>query len=251
MNVQFTKEGRVLIAKLIRPKVNALNSEMMYELIQGLQEYDKDDSIGCFIITGTNQSFSGGADITEMFSKSYYDMVEEDYFSYWELLPKLKTPKIAAVNGFALGGGCELAMMCDIIYASSNAVFGQPEIKLGVIPGIGGTQRLTRLIGKSKAMEIILTGRHIDALEAERIGLVSCVFEEDVFWNETITRATLIADHSKKASVIAKELINMTWENNLKDGIKLERNAFHQLFKTSDQKEGMKAFLEKRKPNFN
>lgn len=251
MNIQFKKEGRVLIAQLDRPKINALNSETMYELIHGLQKYDDDDAIGCFIIRGNDNLFCAGADIVEMASKSYDDMVQEDYFSYWELFPKLKTPKIAAVSGFALGGGCELAMMCDIIYASNTAVFGQPEIKLGVIPGIGGTQRLTRLVGKSKAMEIILTGRNITAFEAEKIGLVSAVFDEKDFWHLALENAKTIANYSKQALVLARESVNQAWEMNLHDGVIYERKAFHKLFKTKDQKEGMHAFLEKRNPQFN
>ncbi|CAA0219507.1 enoyl-CoA hydratase-related protein [Tenacibaculum maritimum] len=251
MNILFERQGRVLIAELNRPKVNALNTELMHELIEGLQKYDRDPTIGCFIIKGNTKFFSAGADILEMSTKTYEEMFNEDYFAYWELFSRIRTPKIAAVSGYAFGGGCELAMMCDFIYASDKAVFGQPEIKLGVIPGIGGSQRLTKLVGKSKAMEIILTGRSVGAIEAEKIGLVSKVFKQDTFWNQVLENANTIANYSKTASITAKDAVNQALESSLKDGIIYERKIFHALFNTKDQKEGMSAFLEKRNPNFN
>ena len=190
MNILFKQIERVVIAQLNRPSsLNSLNSELMYELISEIQEYDQMTTVGCIIITGSDRVFCAGADIKEMNNKGFSEMFIENYFGYWELLSKIKTPIIAAVSGYALGGGCELAMMCDIIIASENAVFGQPEIKLGVIPGIGGTQRLTNLIGKSKAMDIILTGRNISASEADEIGLVSKIFPSDNFLRNVIEYA--------------------------------------------------------------
>ncbi len=252
MNVLFEKIGRIVIAKLNRPNsLNALNSDIMYELISGLQKYDTSPSVGCFIITGNEKAFCAGADIKEMSDKDFSQMFNEDYFSYWEIFSRIKTPVIAAVNGYAFGGGCELAMMCDIIYASENAVFGQPEIKLGVIPGIGGTQRLTKLIGKSKATEIILTGRNVTAIEAEKIGLVSKMLPENNFIEHVLQQAIIISNYSKTALKAAKESINQALESSLKDGIVFERKVFHSLFHTKNQKEGMSAFLEKRTPQFN
>lgn len=249
--VDFHKTGKVLIAKLNRPKaLNALNSDLMNQLIDTLAEKDNDNEIGCIIITGSEKVFAAGADIKEMYQKSYAEMSREDYFSKWESFSAIRTPKIAAVSGFALGGGCELAMMCDFIYASESAVFGQPEIKLGVIPAIGGTQRLTRMIGKSKAMEMVLTGKFISATEAEKIGLVAQVFSDKDLMFETIKTAQLIADYSKPVAIMAKQMVNNAEELSLKQGIQLERRAFHALFATKDQKEGMNAFLEKRTPAF-
>lgn len=252
MNVLFEKIDRTVIAKLNRPKnLNALNSDIMHELISGLQAYDKQSSVGCFIITGNEKAFCAGADIKEMIQKDFSEMFHEDYFSYWEIFSRIKTPIIAAVDGYAFGGGCELAMLCDIIYASENAVFGQPEIKLGVIPGIGGTQRLTKLVGKSKAMEIILTGRNVSALEAEKIGLVSKVLIGTNFMDQVLEKAQLITTYSKTALKATKETVNQALESSLKDGIVFERKVFHSLFHTENQVEGMSAFLEKRIPKFN
>ena len=252
MNVLFEKIDRIVIAKLNRPKtLNALNSELMHELISGLLEHDSSQEIGCFIITGNDNAFCAGADIKEMAQKDFNTMFNEDYFGYWEIFSRIKTPVIAAVNGYAFGGGCELAMMCDIIYASENAQFGQPEIKLGVIPGIGGTQRLTKLVGKSKAMEIILTGKTINAEEAERIGLITQVLPKENFTKQIIEKAQLIASYSKTALKAAKEATNQALESSLKDGIVFERKLFHSLFHTKNQTEGMNAFLEKRTPKFN
>ncbi|CAM1354166.1 enoyl-CoA hydratase-related protein [Tenacibaculum halocynthiae] len=252
MNVLFEQIGRVVVAKLNRPSaLNALNTETMYELISKLEKFDKSPSVGCIIITGSENIFCAGADIKEMASKNFSQMFEEDYFGYWEVFSKIKTPIIAAVSGYALGGGCELAMMCDTILASENAVFGQPEIKLGVIPGIGGTQRLTSLVGKSKAMDIILSGRNIEAKEAENIGLASKIISQNNFLNNVIKYAQNIANYSKTALIASKEAINQSLECSLKDGIVFERRVFHSLFNTQDQKEGMDAFLEKRIANFN
>ncbi|MGG8494873.1 enoyl-CoA hydratase-related protein [Tenacibaculum sp. TC6] len=252
MNVLFEQIDRVVIAKLNRPSaLNALNSETMYELISKLKKYDQSPSVGCIVITGSENVFCAGADIKEMASKNFSQMFEEDYFGYWEVFSKIKTPVIAAVSGYALGGGCELAMMCDIILASETAVFGQPEIKLGVIPGIGGTQRLTSLVGKSKAMELILSGRNIEVEEAEKIGLVSKIFPQTNFLTNVIKYAKDLANYSKTALIASKESINQSLECSLKDGIVFERRIFHSLFNTKDQKEGMNAFLEKRSANFN
>ncbi|WP_075340901.1 enoyl-CoA hydratase-related protein [Tenacibaculum agarivorans] len=252
MNVLFEQIGRIVIAKLNRPKaLNALNSEIMIELISGLQKYDNYPEVGCFIITGNERAFCAGADIKEMIQKDFSEMFNEDYFGYWELFSRIKTPIVAAVNGYAFGGGCELAMMCDIIYASENAQFGQPEIKLGVIPGIGGSQRLTKLIGKPKAMEMILTGRTIDAIEAERIGLVTQILRKTDFLSQVIHIAQTIASYSKIALKAAKEATNYALESSLKDGIFFERRLFHSLFHTQNQIEGMSAFIEKRTAKFN
>lgn len=252
MNILFKQIERVVIAQLNRPSsLNSLNSELMYELISEIQKYDQMKTVGCIIITGSDRVFCAGADIKEMNNKGFSEMFIENYFGYWELLSKIKTPIIAAVSGYALGGGCELAMMCDIIIASENAVFGQPEIKLGVIPGIGGTQRLTNLIGKSKAMDIILTGRNISALEADKLGLVSKIFPSDNFLRNVIEYAQGISNLSKTALIASKEAINHSLQVHLNEGIIFERRIFHSLFNTQDQKEGMNAFLEKRIPNFN
>ncbi len=252
MNVLFEQIGRVIIAKLNRPSsLNALNSSTMYELIEGLKKYDTNPDIGCIVLTGSERVFCAGADIKEMSQKNFNDMFNEDYFGYWEVFAKVKTPIIAAVSGYALGGGCELAMMCDIIIATENAVFGQPEIKLGVIPGIGGTQRLTSLVGKAKAMDLILSGRNLSAQEAFASGLVSKIIAEQHFLNEVILYAQELATYSKTALIAAKETINQSLECSLKDGIVFERRLFHALFNTDDQKEGMTAFLEKRTATFN
>lgn len=252
MNVLFEQIDRIVVATLNRPKaLNALNTELMHELITGLQKYDTLDSVNCFIIKGNENVFCAGADIKEMAQKDFSQMFHEDYFSHWEVLARIKKPIIAAVSGYAFGGGCELAMMCDIIYASESALFGQPEIKLGVIPGIGGTQRLTRLVGKSKAMEIILTGRNINAKEAETMGLVSKVFPNPNFTSEVLKQAKTLTNYSKTALIAAKESVNQSLESNLREGIIFERKVFHSLFHTKSQKEGMSAFLEKRSPKFN
>ncbi|WP_299439489.1 enoyl-CoA hydratase [uncultured Aquimarina sp.] len=252
MNITIEHKERVVMLTLNRPKaLNALNTETMLELVDVMKTMDKNPEVGCFVITGSEKAFAAGADIKEMENKSYLDMYNEDYFSRWEEFTAIRTPKIAAVSGYALGGGCELAMMCDIIYASENAKFGQPEIKLGVIPGIGGTQRLTKTVGKPKAMELILTGRSISASEAERIGLVSSVFPSPNFIDEVVEIANVIASYSKPSVMLAIESVNRALELGMREGILYERRMFHSLFSTKDQKEGMRAFIEKRTPNFN
>ena len=196
MIIQTEQIGRVVLVRLNRPeKLNALNSEVMFAITQTLTELDKSPNVGCFVITGSERAFAAGADIAEMSDKSYSEMLGIDYFSGWEAFCALRTPKIAAVSGYALGGGCELAMMCDLIYAAESALFGQPEIKLGVIPGIGGTQRLTRLVGRGKAMDLILTGRMMDALEAERAGLVARVMPDESLLDETLAIANVISSN--------------------------------------------------------
>ena len=252
MNVLFKQIDKVLIAQLNRPKaLNALNSEIMHELLIGLEKYDLDPKIGCIVLTGNEHFFCAGADIKEMNKMNASQMIEVDYFNHWERVKKIKTPIIAAVSGHAYGGGCELAMMSDILYASSTAIFGQPEIKLGVIPGIGGTQRLTKLVGKAKAMDIILTGRSITAEEANIIGLVSQTFPKENFMESVMNKAHIISNYSKTALKTAKEAINQALETGLTSGVVFERKLFHSLFNTLDQQEGMKAFIEKRVPQFN
>ena len=246
-----TRDGGVMTVRMHRPQVlNALSSEVMVELAETLTPFDRDPEVGCIVLTGTEKAFAAGADITEMAEKSYMDVFHEDFFAGWEAFARLRTPKIAAVSGFALGGGCELAMMCDIIFASKSATFGQPEIRLGVIPGMGGSQRLTRLIGRAKAMDLVLTGRRMDALEAERSGLVSRVFEDDALLDETMKAARLIASYGKAATLAGREAVNRADEVSLQEGLLFERRLFHSLFATQDQKEGMVAFLEKRSPVF-
>ncbi|MFI6316761.1 enoyl-CoA hydratase-related protein [Nonomuraea sp. NPDC050556] len=252
MNLKIERDGRVVIARLHRPEVlNALTTELMDDLVGALRPLDRDPGIGCFLITGSDRAFCAGADIREMVVRSATDLAEEDYFAGWEEFAALRTPKVAAVAGAALGGGCELAMMCDVILAADTAVFGQPEIRLGVIPGIGGTQRLTRLIGRAKAMDLILTGRTLGAAEAESAGLVSRIVPADGLLEEATRIATTIASFSKPATVAAREAVNRADETSLREGVLFERRAFHALFAGPDQSEGMRAFLEKRTPSFN
>ncbi|GAA2143686.1 enoyl-CoA hydratase-related protein [Glycomyces algeriensis] len=251
MRLKIERIGRVVRVRLHRPEVlNALDAELMTELVEALTPLDADPGVGCFVVTGSERAFAAGADITEMSGKSAADMLAEDYFAGWEAFAALRTPKLAAVAGYALGGGCELAMMCDMIIAADNARFGQPEITLGVIPGIGGTQRLTRLVGKAKAMDMILTGRLIDAFEAERIGLVSRVVPADRLAAEAGEVAEQIAGFGKLAVTAARDCVDRALETGLSDGIRYERRVFHALFATEDQKEGMLAFKEKRKAVF-
>jgi enoyl-CoA hydratase len=243
--------GRVVRVRLHRPEVlNALDSELMTELLEALTPLDRDPDVGCFMITGSERVFAAGADIKEMSEKSAADMMTDDFFAGWEAFAALRTPKVAAVAGYALGGGCELAMMCDVIIAADSAKFGQPEITLGVIPGIGGTQRLTRLVGRAKAMDMILTGRLIDAEEAERIGLVSRVVPADRLAAEATEIAEQIAGYGKLAVMAARDCVDRALETGLGDGIRYERRVFHALFATKDQKEGMRAFVEKRSASF-
>ena len=247
-----TEAARVGIVTLNRPKqLNALNNQLMDELGAALKGFDADAGIGCIVITGSEKAFAAGADIGTMASYSFADVYKGDYITRnWEQIRQVRKPVIAAVSGFALGGGCELAMMCDFIIAADNARFGQPEIKLGIIPGAGGTQRLPRAIGKAKAMDLVLTGRMMDAAEAERAGLVSRVVALDKLMDETLAAALLICDYSQLAVMAAKESVNRAFEGNLGDGIMFERRLFHALFATADQKEGMDAFVNKRKAVF-
>jgi enoyl-CoA hydratase len=247
-----TEAEQVGIVTLNRPKqLNALNDQLMDELGAALQAFDADERIGCVIITGSEKAFAAGADIGAMASYSFADVYKSDFIGRnWETIRSIRKPVIAAVSGFALGGGCELAMMCDFIIAADNAKFGQPEIKLGVIPGAGGTQRLPRAVGKAKAMDMALTARMMDAQEAERAGLVSRVVALDKLQEEALGAALVISSFSRIAVMAAKESVNRAFESGLSDGVMFERRLFHALFATQDQKEGMDAFINKRKANF-
>ena len=247
-----TEASKVGIITLNRPKqLNALSGELMRELGTALMAFDADEAMGCIILTGSERAFAAGADIGAMGSFTFADVYKNDYITRdWETIRSIRKPVIAAVSGFALGGGCELAMMCDFIIAADNAKFGQPEIKLGIIPGAGGTQRLPRAVGKAKAMDLALTGRMMDAVEAERAGLVSRVVPLDKMMDEALSAALMICDYSQIAVMAAKESVNRAFESGLSDGIMFERRIFHALFATSDQKEGMDAFVNKRKAVF-
>jgi enoyl-CoA hydratase len=250
-NIIVETKDRVGVITLNRPKaLNALNSALIGELNQALDAFEADAAIGAVVIMGSDKAFAAGADIKEMASKSYIDVYGEDFISSWERVTRFRKPVIAAVAGFALGGGCELAMMCDFIIAADTAKFGQPEITLGIMPGSGGTQRLTRFVGKSKAMEMCLTGRMMDAAEAERAGLVSRVVAADDLLAEAMKAAGKIATMSLPAVMMTKETINRAFETTLSEGVRFERRVFHAMFATEDQKEGMAAFVEKRKPDF-
>jgi len=243
--------GRVGIIRLNRPQaLNALNIALKSELLAAAEAFDADAGIGCIVITGSDKAFAAGADIKEMADRSYIVVFGADYAADYERLTRVRKPIIAAVAGFALGGGCELAMMCDLIIAADNAKFGQPEIKLGVIPGIGGTQRLTHAVGKAKAMDLILTGRMMDAAEAERAGLVARVVPLANLMDEAVKAAETIAAMSLPSVMLAKESVNRAFETTLAEGMRFERRVFHSLFGTEDQKEGMSAFVEKRAPDF-
>ena len=250
--IQVRTEGRVGIITLHRPKaLNALNEQLMNELGAALKAFDADADIGCMVLTGSEKAFAAGADIGAMASYTFADVYVNDYITRnWETIRSVRKPVIAAVSGFALGGGCELAMMCDFIIAADNARFGQPEIKLGIIPGAGGTQRLPRAVGKAKAMDLALTGRMMDAAEAERAGLVSRVVPLDKLMDEALGAALTICGFSLPSVRAAKEAINRAFESGLSDGVMFERRLFHALFATDDQKEGMAAFVEKRAPAF-
>ena len=247
-----TEAGKVGVITLNRPKqLNALNSQLMVELGQALKAFDADPAIGCMIITGSEKAFAAGADIGAMATYTFADVYRDDYITRdWETIRSVRKPVIAAVSGFALGGGCELAMMCDFIIAADNAKFGQPEIKLGIIPGAGGTQRLPRAIGKAKAMDLALTGRMMDVNEAEKAGLVSRIVPLDKLMEEALGAALMICDYSQMATMAAKESVNRAFESGLADGVMFERRLFHALFATADQKEGMDAFVNKRKAEF-
>ncbi len=244
-------KGRVGLVTLNRPQaLNALNSRLIGELNAALDAFEADPAIGCILITGSEKAFAAGADIKEMQSKTYQEVYAEDFISSWERITRVRKPVIAAVAGFALGGGCELAMMCDMIIAADTAKFGQPEITLGIMPGAGGTQRLTRFVGKSKAMDMCLTGRMIDAVEAERCGLVARVVPAADLVAEATKAADKIASMSLPAVMMTKETVNRAYETTMSEGIRFERRVFHAMFATEDQKEGMAAFAEKRKPKF-
>lgn len=250
-NILVERHGRVGLVTLNRPEaLNALNKATLDELVTAVSAMDTDPGVGAVVITGSGKAFAAGADIKEMASQSYMEMYDADWFRGWEDLTRLRIPLIAAVSGFALGGGCELAMMCDFIIAGDNAKFGQPEINLGVLPGMGGSQRLTRAVGKAKAMDMILTGRFIDADEAERSGLVARVVPAGDAVEEALKAAAVIASKSKPAAMLAKEAVNASFETGLAQGVLFERRLFHSLFATEDQKEGMAAFAEKRQPEF-
>jgi enoyl-CoA hydratase len=243
--------GRVGLITLNRPKaLNALNATVKQEIVAALAAFDGDDGIGCMVVTGSEKAFAAGADIKEMHELDYPEIFLKDQFAAWERMSAIRKPIVAAVAGYALGGGCELAMMCDFIIAADNARFGQPEIKLGVIPGIGGTQRLTRAIGKAKAMEMILTGRMMDAEEAERAGLVARIVPAAELLAEAMKTAEVIASMSLPSVMLAKEAINRAYETTLGEGVRFERRAFQLSFATADRKEGMAAFVEKRTPYF-
>ena len=253
-NILVETRGKVGVITLNRPKaLNALSPELMREVASALDDFEADDNIGCLVITGNEKAFAAGADIKAMQDKGYMDVYKSDFITAeWERVTRCRKPVIAAVAGYALGGGCELAMMCDFILAADNAKFGQPEINLGIIPGAGGTQRLPRFVGKSKAMEMVLLGqaRMMDAQEAERCGLVSRIVPVAELMNEALGTAQKIAELSQPIVMMAKESVNRAFETTLNEGVRFERRLFHSAFATEDQKEGMAAFVEKRKPAF-
>ena len=251
-NIIVERDDAVGIITLNRPAaLNALSSPLMGELMQALSELEDDDRIGCLVLTGSERAFAAGADIKEMQTRSYMDVYLEDFVTAtWEHIAKIRKPIIAAVSGYALGGGCELAMMCDFVIAATNARFGQPEITIGTIPGAGGTQRLPRFIGKAKAMDMCLTGRMMDVEEAERVGLVSRIVPDDELRDTAIAVARQIAALSRPSVMMAKEAVNRAFETTLAEGVRFERRLFHSTFATEDQKEGMAAFAEKRRPAF-
>ena len=243
--------GRVGIVRLNRPQaLNALNAALFVELGRAIDAFEADDGIGCILLTGSDKAFAAGADIKEMADKSYIDVSMSDWAGTWDRVARARKPVVAAVAGYALGGGCELAMQCDLVVAADNAKFGQPEIKLGVIPGIGGTQRLTRAVGKAKAMDLILTGRMMDAAEAERAGLVARIVPAASLLEEAMTVADTVASMSLPALMAAKEAVNRSFEMSMAEGALFERRAFQALFATADQKEGMAAFIDKRPAKF-
>ncbi len=250
-NIIVETKGRVGVIKLNRPQaLNALNRALVLELTQAIDAFEADASIGCLLITGGDKAFAAGADIKEMADKTFIETYLGNFTADWSAPMRARKPVVAAVAGFALGGGCELAMQCDIVIAADNAKFGQPEIKLGVIPGIGGTQRLTRAVGKAKAMDLILTGRMMDATEAERSGLVARVVPAASLMDEAMKAADTIANMSLPSVLAGKEAVNRAFETSLAEGVVFERRVFHSLFATEDQKEGMRAFVEKRKPEW-
>jgi enoyl-CoA hydratase len=251
-NILVERQGKVGLIRLNRPKaLNALNDQLMDELGHALHGFDADEGIGCMVVTGSEKAFAAGADIAAMANYSYMDAYKGGYISRnWEQIRQIRKPVIAAVSGYALGGGCELAMMCDFIIAAESAKFGQPEIKLGTMPGAGGTQRLPRAISKSKAMDMCLTARMMDAAEAERAGLVSRVVPDGKLLEEALAAAATIADFSQPIVMMVKDAVNRAYETTLSEGVQYERRMFHSTFGTEDQKEGMRAFLEKRPAQF-
>ena len=250
-NIVVETKGRVGTIRLNRPQaLNALNRALVGELSKAIAAFDADDTIGCMLITGSEKAFAAGADIKEMADKTFIEAYLGNFAADWDGAARARKPIVAAVAGFALGGGCELAMQCDIVIAADNAKFGQPEIKLGVIPGIGGTQRLTRAVGKAKAMDMTLTGRMMNADEAERSGLVARVVPAAKLMDEAMKVAETIAGMSLPSVLAGKEAVNTAFETSLAEGVRFERRIFHSLFATDDQKEGMKAFIEKRKPQW-
>jgi enoyl-CoA hydratase len=249
--IEVETRGRVGIIRLNRPKaLNALCDGLVRELARALDAYEASADIGAIVLTGNEKAFCAGADIKEMASKTFVEAYTQDFVHSWERLADCRKPVIAAVAGYALGGGCEMAMMCDFILAAETAKFGQPEITIGVMPGAGGTQRLTRFVGKAKAMEMILTGRMMDAAEAERAGLVSRIVPADSLLEEAAKTAARIAEMSLPSVMMAKEAVNRAYETTLAEGVRFERRIFHAAFSTDDQKEGMAAFIEKRQPHF-
>lgn len=249
--LKITREDGVVLVSLNRPKqLNALNAQLAREIVETLAPLDGDPEVKCFVITGDERAFAAGADIKEMADKTFAEMSASDIFADWDAFAAFKTPKIAAVNGFALGGGCELAMMCDYIICGEGAQFGQPEIKLGIIAGIGGTQRMTRLIGRAKSMQMHLTGRMMDATEALQCGLVAQVVADDQVVATALENARAIAGYSKPVVAFAREAVHRADEAGLREGMLFERRVFNALFSTLDQKEGMAAFIEKREPKF-
>jgi enoyl-CoA hydratase len=243
--------GKVGLITLNRPKaLNALNTQVLGEIVEALAGFDADPAVGAIVVTGSEKAFAAGADIKEMQAKTYVEAYLEDFFGGWDHVGRTRKPIVAAVAGYALGGGCEFAMMCDIIIAAENARFGQPEITLGVMPGMGGSQRLTRAVGKAKAMDLCLTGRMMDAAEAERAGLVSRVVPVERLLEEALGAAAKIAEFSLPSVMMAKEAVNRAFETTLAEGLRFEKRLFHSMFALDDQKEGMGAFVEKRKANF-
>ncbi|WP_034270953.1 enoyl-CoA hydratase [Actinospica robiniae] len=249
--IKVERRDRVGLITLHRPEaLNALNLQVMHEVVAAAEEFDRDAEIGCLVLTGSEKAFAAGADVKEMQNLEFVDAYREDLFAEWERLTRVRKPIVAAVAGYALGGGCELAMMCDILLAADTAKFGQPEIKLGVIPGMGGSQRLTRAVGKAKAMELCLTGRMMGAEEAERAGLVSRIVPAAELLDEAVKVAATIASMSPLAVLAAKDAVNRAFESTLAEGLRYERRLFHAAFATADQKEGMAAFVEKRPAEF-
>lgn len=249
--IEITVEDRVALIRLNRPKqLNALNSALAVELVEAVEAIDKDKGIGAIVVTGSERAFAAGADISEMVDRSAEQMIEDDFFAIWDRFAAAKTPKIAAVNGFALGGGCEVVMMCDFAIAGEGAKFGQPEIKIGVIAGMGGTQRMTKLIGRARSMDMHLTGRMMDAAEALQAGLVARVVPDAEVVSTALEAARQIAGYPRNTARMAREAVMRAEETSLSEGILYERRLFHRMFGTADQREGMGAFVEKRSPNF-